>query len=163
MPICLLGAFAVLWIAGFSINLLTLLALVLAIGLVVDDAIVVLENVYHRIEEGEPPLVAAYRGTRQVGFAVISTTLVVCAVFVPICFLAGQTGLLFRELAVAMIGGDRLFRLPRAQPGADAVLQAAAARKARPVHAAGSIATSSGSSAPMPRGSTGCCGSRYCP
>ena len=103
VPICLLGAFAVLWIAGFSINLLTLLALVLAIGLVVDDAIVVLENVYHRIEEGEPPLVAAYRGTRQVGFAVISTTLVVCAVFVPICFLAGQTGLLFRELAVAMI------------------------------------------------------------
>ncbi|MBA17820.1 MAG: multidrug transporter AcrB, partial [Sphingomonas sp.] len=72
VPICLLCSFAVLWIAGFSINLLTLLALVLAIGLVVDDAIVVLENVYHRIEEGEPPLVAAFRGTRQVGFAVIS-------------------------------------------------------------------------------------------
>ena len=104
VPICLLGAFAVLWGFGFSINLLTLLALVLAIGLVVDDAIVVLENVYHRIEEGETPLVAAFKGTRQVGFAVISTTLVVCAVFVPICFLAGQTGLLFRELAVAMIG-----------------------------------------------------------
>ncbi len=104
VPICLLGAFAVLWAFGFSINLLTLLALVLAIGLVVDDAIVVLENVYHRIEEGETPLVAAFKGTRQVGFAVISTTLVVCAVFVPICFLAGQTGLLFRELAVAMIG-----------------------------------------------------------
>lgn len=104
VPICLLGAFAVLWMFGFSINLLTLLAFVLAIGLVVDDAIVVLENVYHRIEEGEPPLVAAFKGTRQVGFAVISTTLVVCAVFVPICFLAGQTGLLFRELAVAMIG-----------------------------------------------------------
>lgn len=104
VPICLLGAFAVLWLGGFSINLLTLLAMVLAIGLVVDDAIVVLENVYHRIEEGEPPLVAAFEGTRQVAFAVISTTLVVCAVFVPIMFLAGQTGLLFRELAVAMIG-----------------------------------------------------------
>ena len=104
VPICLLGAFAVLWAFGFSINLLTLLALVLAIGLVVDDAIVVLENVYHRIEQGEPPLMAAFTGTRQVGFAVISTTLVVCAVFVPICFLSGQTGLLFRELAVAMIG-----------------------------------------------------------
>jgi len=104
VPICLLGSMAVLWLCGFSINLLTLLALVLTIGLVVDDAIVVLENVYHRIEEGEPPLVAAYRGTRQVGFAVMSTTLVVCAVFVPVCFLAGQTGLLFRELAVAMIG-----------------------------------------------------------
>lgn len=104
VPICLLGAFAVLWLFGFSINLLTLLAMVLAIGIVVDDAIVVLENVYHRIEEGEPPLVAAFEGTRQVAFAVISTTIVICAVFVPIMFLAGQTGLLFRELAVAMIG-----------------------------------------------------------
>lgn len=104
VPICLLATFAVLWSSGSSINLLTLLALVLAIGLVVDDAIVVLENVYHRIEEGEDPLVAAFLGTRQVGFAVISTTLVVCAVFVPVMFLAGQTGLLFRELAAAMIG-----------------------------------------------------------
>ena len=104
VPICLLSAFTVLWLFGFSINLLTLLALVLAIGLVVDDAIVVLENVYHRIEAGETPLVAAFEGTRQVAFAVVSTTLVVCAVFVPVMFLAGQTGLLFRELAVAMIG-----------------------------------------------------------
>ncbi|MDB5716872.1 MAG: efflux transporter permease subunit, partial [Sphingomonas bacterium] len=104
VPICLLATFALLWALGFSINLLTLLALVLAIGLVVDDAIVVLENVYHRIEQGESPIVAAYLGTRQVGFAVISTTLVVCAVFVPVMFIAGQTGLLFRELAAAMIG-----------------------------------------------------------
>ncbi|MBT2187600.1 efflux RND transporter permease subunit [Sphingobium nicotianae] len=103
VPICLLTTFAVLWIAGYSINLLTLLALVLAIGLVVDDAIVVLENVYHRIEQGEEPLYAAFAGTRQVGFAVMATTLVVCAVFVPVMFLSGQTGLLFRELAVAMI------------------------------------------------------------
>ncbi len=103
VPICLLATFAVLWLLGFSINLLTLLALVLAIGLVVDDAIVVLENVYHRIEEGEPPLAAAVNGTRQVAFAVVSTTIVVCAVFVPVMFLAGQTGLLFRELAAAMI------------------------------------------------------------
>lgn len=103
VPVCLLATFAVLWLFGFSVNLLTLLALVLAIGLVVDDAIVVLENVYHRIEEGEPPLVAAVTGTRQVAFAVISTTIVVCAVFVPVMFLAGQTGLLFRELAAAMI------------------------------------------------------------
>jgi multidrug efflux pump len=103
VPICLIGAFAVLWLAGYSINLLTLLALVLAVGLVVDDAIVVLENVHHRIEQGEPPLLAAFAGARQVSFAVICTTLVVCAVFVPVMFLAGQTGLLFRELAVAMI------------------------------------------------------------
>jgi multidrug efflux pump len=104
VPICLLGSFAVLWVFGYSINLLTLLAMVLAIGLVVDDAIVVLENVYHRIEQGEPPLAAAFEGTRQVAFAIVSTTLVVCAVFVPIMFIAGQTGLLFRELGVAMIG-----------------------------------------------------------
>ncbi|MBJ7444763.1 MAG: efflux RND transporter permease subunit [Sphingobium sp.] len=103
VPICLLATCAVMWLLGLSINLLTLLAFVLAIGLVVDDAIVVLENVYHRIEQGEDPLVASYLGTRQVGFAIISTTLVVCAVFVPVMFLAGQTGLLFRELAIAMI------------------------------------------------------------
>ncbi|HCW59680.1 MAG TPA: multidrug transporter AcrB, partial [Sphingobium sp.] len=103
VPICLLATCAVMWLLGLSINLLTLLAFVLAIGLVVDDAIVVLENVYHRVEQGDDPLVAAYLGSRQVGFAIISTTLVVCAVFVPIMFLAGQTGLLFRELAIAMI------------------------------------------------------------
>ncbi|HYD13110.1 MAG TPA: efflux RND transporter permease subunit [Allosphingosinicella sp.] len=104
VPLCLLASFAVLWLLGFSINLLTLLSLVLAIGIVVDDAIVVLENIYHRIEEGEPPLAASFNGARQVGFAIISTTMVVCAVFVPIMFIAGQTGLLFRELAAAMIG-----------------------------------------------------------
>jgi multidrug efflux pump len=104
VPLCLLAAFAVIWMLGFSINLLTLLALVLCIGIVVDDTIVVLENVYHRIEAGDPPLKAAYEGTRQVGFAIVSTTLVVCAVFVPVMFIAGQTGLLFRELAAAMIG-----------------------------------------------------------
>jgi multidrug efflux pump len=104
VPLCLLASFAVLWTLGFSINLLTLLALVLSIGIVVDDAIVVLENVYHRIEEGEPPLSAAYEGSRQVGFAILSTTMVVCAVFVPVMFISGQTGLLFRELAAAMIG-----------------------------------------------------------
>lgn len=103
VPICLLATCAVMWLLGLSMNLLTLLAFVLAIGLVVDDAIVVLENVYHRIEQGEDPLVASFLGTRQVGFAIISTTLVVCAVFVPVMFLAGQTGLLFRELAIAMI------------------------------------------------------------
>ncbi len=103
VPICLLATCATMWLLGLSINLLTLLAFVLAIGLVVDDAIVVLENVYHRIEQGEDPLVAAFLGTRQVGFAIISTTLVVCAVFVPVMFLAGQTGLLFRELAVTMV------------------------------------------------------------
>jgi len=108
VPICLLTTFAVLWFFGFSINLLTLLAMVLAIGLVVDDAIVVLENIHHRIEQGEPPLLASYLGARQVGFAVIATTLVVCAVFVPVMFISGSTGLLFRELAAAMIAAIAL-------------------------------------------------------
>lgn len=104
VPICLIATFGVLYVLGYSLNLLTLLAFVLAIGLVVDDAIVVLENIYFRIEKGEPPLVAAYQGARQVGFAVVATTVVVCAVFVPLYFIAGNTGLLFRELAGAMIG-----------------------------------------------------------
>ncbi|WP_199555499.1 efflux RND transporter permease subunit [Sandaracinobacteroides hominis] len=104
VPICLIATFAVLYVLGYSLNLLTLLAFVLAIGIVVDDAIVVLENIYYRIEKGEPPLAAAYNGARQVGFAVMATTIVVCAVFVPLYFIAGNTGLLFRELAGAMIG-----------------------------------------------------------
>lgn len=104
VPICLIATFAVLYALDYSLNLLTLLAFVLAIGLVVDDAIVVLENIYYRIEQGESPLVASYNGARQVGFAVVATTVVVCAVFVPLYFIAGNTGLLFRELAGAMIG-----------------------------------------------------------
>ena len=104
VPISLVGAFIVLAALGYSINLLTLLALVLAIGLVVDDAIVVLENVYHRIENGETPLVASFRGAGQVSFAVIASTLVVIAVFVPVIFIGGNTGRLFRELAATMIG-----------------------------------------------------------
>ncbi|MGQ5700916.1 efflux RND transporter permease subunit [Sandaracinobacteroides sp. A072] len=104
VPICLIATFAVLYLLGYSLNMLTLLAFVLAIGLVVDDAIVVLENIYYRLESGEPPLVAAYQGARQVGFAVVATTVVVCSVFVPLYFIAGNVGLLFRELAGAMIG-----------------------------------------------------------
>lgn len=102
VPISLVAAFTVMLALGFSINLLTLLALVLAIGLVVDDAIVVLENIYRRIEMGEPPLLAAYRGAREVGFAVIATTLVLIAVFVPLVFLEGNIGRLFTEFALAI-------------------------------------------------------------
>lgn len=102
VPVSLLAAFIVMYILGFSINLLTLLALVLAIGLVVDDAIVVLENIYRRIEMGEPPLLAAYRGAREVGFAVIATTLVLISVFVPLVFLEGNIGRLFTEFALAI-------------------------------------------------------------
>jgi len=102
VPVCLIAAFIALWAFGFSINLFTLLALVLCIGLVVDDAIVVVENVQRRIDLGEPPLAAARRGTTQVAFAVIATTAVLVAVFLPVGFLQGNTGRLFRELAVAL-------------------------------------------------------------
>ena len=102
VPVCLIASFILIKALGFSVNLMTLLALVLAIGLVVDDAIVVLENIHRRIELGEPPLLAAYRGARQVGFAVVSTTLVLISVFVPIMFLTGTTGRMFAELAAAL-------------------------------------------------------------
>ena len=103
VPISIISTFIVLLALGLSINLLTLLALVLAIGLVVDDAIVVLENIHRRMDEyGETPLVAAYRGTRQVGFAVVATTMVLIAVFLPITFLQGNVGRLFTEFALTM-------------------------------------------------------------
>ncbi len=102
VPVSLIATFTVLYALGYTLNLLTLLALVLAIGLVVDDSIVVLENIHRRLQEGESPLVAAYHGSRQVGFAVIATTLVLVAVFVPITFLQGDIGRLFGEFAVAM-------------------------------------------------------------
>ena len=102
IPVSVIASFSVLAALGYSVNVLTLLALVLAIGLVVDDAIVVLENIHRRIEEGEPPLLAALRGARQIGFAVVSTTIVLISVFVPISFLEGNTGRLFREFGIAV-------------------------------------------------------------
>jgi hydrophobe/amphiphile efflux-1 (HAE1) family protein len=97
IPVSIIAAFIVMAGLGFSINILTLLGLVLAIGLVVDDSIIVLENIYRRMEDGEPPLLAAVEGSREIGFAVVATTLVLIAVFVPISFLQGNVGLLFRE------------------------------------------------------------------
>lgn len=103
VPVSLTSAFIVLLIMGFSINILTLLALILAIGLVVDDAIIVVENIVRRMkEEKETPLVASYNGTRQVGFAVIATTLTLIAVFLPITFLEGDIGRLFSEFSITM-------------------------------------------------------------
>jgi multidrug efflux pump len=102
IPVCLVTAFAALWAFGFTINLLTLLAILLCIGLVVDDAIVVVENIQRRADRGEPPLVAAKRGTAQVAFAVIATTAVLVSVFLPVGFMEGDTGRLFRELSVAL-------------------------------------------------------------
>jgi len=104
VPVCLIAALIGLYAFGFSINLLTLLALVLCIGLVVDDAIIVLENIQRRADLGEPLLVAAKRGSAQVAFAVISTTMVLVAVFLPVGFMEGNSGRLFRELSVALAG-----------------------------------------------------------
>ncbi len=102
VPVALIASMMALSWFGFSINLLTLLALVLAIGLVVDDAIVVLENIYRRIEKGQTPLMAAYEGGREVAFAVVATTLVLVAVFIPLIFLSGNVGRLFTEFAIAI-------------------------------------------------------------
>ncbi|KZN51439.1 efflux RND transporter permease subunit [Pseudoalteromonas luteoviolacea] len=102
VPVALIATFMFLLAMGYSINLLTLLALVLAIGLVVDDAIVMLENIHRRIEQGEPRLLAAYRGAREVGFAIIATTLVLVSVFVPLIFMDGRIGALFTEFALAV-------------------------------------------------------------
>tara|TARA_R110002072_G_scaffold4663_2_gene32346 strand:+ start:6613 stop:9750 length:3138 start_codon:yes stop_codon:yes gene_type:complete len=108
IPVCLLAAFMVLLAFGLTINLITLLAMVLCVGLIVDDSIVVLENIQRRVEAGEPPLLAAYNGSRQVAFAVIATTAVLIAVFVPVVFMEGNMGILFYELAIT-IGGAVIF------------------------------------------------------
>jgi len=102
VPVSLISSFMAAYYFGFSINLITLMALILSIGLVVDDAIVVVENIFHHIEQGEKPLLAAYKGTREVGFAVVATTLVLVMVFLPISFMDGMVGLLFTEFSVLL-------------------------------------------------------------
>ena len=102
LPVSLISTFLAIYIFDFSINLFTLMALVLAIGIVVDDAIVMLENIVRRIELGESPLVAAYKGAKQVSFAIIATTVVLVAVFVPLVFIKGITGVLFTQTAITL-------------------------------------------------------------
>jgi multidrug efflux pump len=104
IPVSIISAFFIMYVAGFSINILTLVGLVLAIGLVCDDAIVVLENVYSKIERGQQPEQAAMEGSREIFFAVISTTIALGAVFLPIVFLQGLTGRLFREFGTVVAG-----------------------------------------------------------
>ena len=104
IPVSLVGSFALMALAGFSINTLTLLALVLAIGLVVDDAIVVLENIYRHIEEGLDPFSAAIKGAKEIGFAIVAMTLTLVAVYAPLAFTPGRTGRLFVEFALALAG-----------------------------------------------------------
>jgi len=104
IPISLVSAFFIMYMAGFSINILTLLGIVLATGLVVDDAIVVLENIYQKIEQGMSPREAAFKGSEEIFFAIVSTTVTLVAVFLPIMFLQGLTGRLFREFGVVVAG-----------------------------------------------------------
>ena len=102
LPVSLISTFLSIYIFDFSINLFTLMALVLAIGIVVDDAIVMLENIVRRIELGDTPLIAAYKGAKQVSFAIIATTVVLVAVFVPLIFIKGITGVLFTQTAITL-------------------------------------------------------------
>ena len=104
IPVSIVGAFAVMYAAGFSINTLTLLGIVLAIGLVVDDAIVVLENIYSKVESGMPPLEAGIAGTKEIFMAVISTTVTLAVVFLPLLFMGGLSGRLFREFGMTIAG-----------------------------------------------------------
>jgi len=104
IPVSLIGAFAIMLLAGFTINTLTLLALVLAIGMVVDDAIVVLENIHRHIEAGLAPFEAAIKGSREIGFAIVAMTLTLAAVYAPLAFTPGRTGWLFAEFALTLAG-----------------------------------------------------------
>ncbi|CAO3452429.1 RND efflux system, inner membrane transporter [Azospirillum argentinense] len=104
IPVSLIGGFALMYAFGFSVNTLTLLSMVLAIGLVVDDAIVMLENIYRHIEEGVPPFQAALQGSKEIGFAVIAMTITLAAVYAPIGFMTGRTGRLFSEFALTLAG-----------------------------------------------------------
>ncbi|MEQ6120768.1 efflux RND transporter permease subunit [Reichenbachiella sp. MALMAid0571] len=104
IPIALIGSFGILYAAGFSINILSLLGLVLATGLVVDDAIVVMENIYNKVENGMHPMKAAFEGSREVFFAVLATSITLVCVFLPIFFMPGLTGQLFQEFAMVVVG-----------------------------------------------------------
>lgn len=104
IPVSLIGSCAIMYALGFSVNTLTLLAMVLAIGLVVDDAIVVLENIYRHIEEGMSPIAAAFKGSKEIAFAVVAMTMTLAAVYAPIGFMSGTTGRLFTEFAWALAG-----------------------------------------------------------
>ncbi len=104
IPVSLIGAFFIMYVSGFSVNVLSLLAIVLATGLVVDDGIVVTENIYKKIEQGMDRWTAAFQGTREIFFAVISTSLTLAVVFIPVIFLQGFTGRLFREFGIVVAG-----------------------------------------------------------
>ncbi len=127
IPVSLIGAFGLMYLFGFTVNTLTLLAIVLAIGLVVDDAIVMLENIHRHIEEGIPRMKAAILGAQEIGFAIIAMTLTLASVFAPLAFATGRTGRLFIEFALTLAGAVHGLGLHRADALADDVLAAAQA------------------------------------
>lgn len=126
IPVSLIATFFIMYLFGFSINVLTLLAIVLATGLVVDDGIVVTENIYKKVEEGMSPIEAAIKGTNEIFFAIISISVTLAAVFLPIIFLDGFVGQLFREFGVVIGAGSAYFSicLPYTYPNAQCVLNA---------------------------------------
>jgi hypothetical protein len=129
IPFSLIGAFGVMYLFGFTINTLSLLAMVLAIGLVVDDAIVMLENIFRNVENGMEPMAAAFKGSKEIGFAIVAMSLTLAAVYVPFAFQTGRTGKLFVEFALTLAGAVVIFRLRGADAVADDELAPAAPRE----------------------------------
>ena len=102
LPVSLIASFLGLYIFGLSINIFVLLSFILAIGIITDDSVIMTDAIYRRIENGETPLVAAYNGSKQISFAIIATTLILVAVFLPLIFIEGISGTLFKETAIAL-------------------------------------------------------------
>ena len=136
VPVSLVGTFGAMYLLGFSVNNFTLMALTIATGFVVDDAIVVLENTSRHIERGMPPFTAALQGAREVGFTVLAMSLSLIAVFIPILMMGGIIGRLFREFAITLVGGDPGLAGGVADDDADDVRASAAAAARRPARAA---------------------------
>ena len=143
IPVSLIGCLALMYAFGFSINTLTLLAMVLAIGLVVDDAIVMLENIYRHVEEGMAPFQAALQGSQEIGFAVVAMTLTLAAVYAPIGFMTGRTGQAVHRVRAGAGRRGAGLGLRRAHPVADDVLEAAeASAEAQPALPHGRVGAS---------------------
>ena len=131
MPLSLVGTFGVMYLLGYSLNNLTLMALTISTGFVVDDAIVMIENIARYIEQGDTPLEAALKGSEQIGFTIVSLTISLIAVLIPLLFMGDIVGRLFREFAVTLSGDDSGFRLRFADAHADDVREACCKHKPR--------------------------------
>ena len=162
VPLALLGSCAAMYLLNFSLDNLSLMALTIAVGFVVDDAIVVVENIYRHIEHGSPPFEAAIKGSREIGFTVLSISLSLVAVFIPLLLMGGIIGRLFREFALDRDGLDRGLGAGVAHARADAVLALHASRNR--TSTAASIGSSRPASTPCCRSigarSTSCCATR---